>query len=96
MEAEYYRLLCECLNKLQAACKQPNPKNESKRPSSKLRCHRVINNTDQQPTDRKLKKQNRSRWIRSNLETDDDSGVRTQRFYSKSSDMLINYNTHKL
>ena len=90
MEAEYYQLLCECLNKLQAACKQPIPKNESKRPSSKLRCHRG-NKTDQQAADRKLIKQNRSRWIRSNLETDDDSGVRTQRFYSKSSDMFIIY-----
>ena len=91
MEADYYQLLCECLNKLQAACKQPIPKNESKRPSSKLRYHRGINKTDQQAADRKLIKQNRSRWIRSNLETDDDSGVRTQRFYSKSSDMFIIY-----
>ena len=89
MEAEYYELLCECLNKIQAACKQPIPKNESKRPSSKQRCDCVINNTDQQPADRKLKKQNRSRWIRSNLETDDDSEVRAQRFYS--SDRLIIY-----
>ena len=74
MEAEYYELLYECLKKLQAAGKQRNLKNESKRPSPKLKCNLVINNTIENQADSRLQKHNYPRW---NVETDDDSGVRT-------------------
>ena len=77
MEAEYYELLCECLKKLQATGKQRNLKHESKRPSPKLKCNLVINNTVENQADNRLQKHNYPRWIRSNVETDDDSGVRT-------------------
>ena len=68
MEAEYYELLYECLKKLQATGKQRNLKNEFYRPSPTS----VENHADS-----RLQKHNYPRWIRSNVETDDDSGVRT-------------------
>ena len=77
MEAEYYELLCECLKKLQATGKQRNLKNEFKRPTPKLNCNLVINNTIENQADSRLQKHNYPRCIRSNVETDDDSGVRT-------------------
>ena len=77
MEAEYYELLCECLKKLQATGKHRNLEKESKRLSPKLKCNRIINNTAQNQADSRLQKHNCPRWIRSNVETDDDSGVRT-------------------
>ena len=81
MEADYYELLCKCLNKLHASGEQTIQRNEIKNQLQKADCNRIENDRNQQSAACGLKIENNSKWIRPNIETDDESGVRNQRFY---------------